>query len=73
MNLSDRTTQILAENLMRQARDDGAFDNLPGAGKPIPDLDEPYDPEWWLKKKMQEDDLSEAFRDYHRMLMQKSS
>ncbi len=26
-----------------------AFDNLPGAGKPIPGLMEPDDPMWWIK------------------------
>ena len=28
----------------------GDFDDLPGAGKPIPDLGESHDPNWWLKK-----------------------
>jgi Domain of unknown function (DUF1992) len=27
----------------------GAFDNLAGAGKPIPGLMEPDDPMWWIK------------------------
>lgn len=71
MRFSDRSVQILTENLIRQARDEGKFDNLRGAGKPIPDLDESYDPDWWLKKKMKEDDLSDAFRDYQRMVLSK--
>jgi hypothetical protein len=71
-SFSERSVQILAENLMRQARDDGKFDNLPGTGKPLADIDEPYDPDWWLKKKMKEDDLSEAFKEYQRTLMQSS-
>lgn len=44
--------QILAEARIRSAMEDGAFENLPGAGKPIPDLDETYDEMWWLKKWM---------------------
>ncbi|MCW8132371.1 MAG: DUF1992 domain-containing protein [Planctomycetota bacterium] len=44
--------QIIAEARIRGAMEAGAFDNLPGAGKPIPDLDETYDENWWLKKWM---------------------
>jgi len=29
---------------IRVAAEKGAFDNLPGAGKPLPNLDEAYDP-----------------------------
>ncbi|VXB89542.1 DUF1992 domain-containing protein [Aeromicrobium sp. 9AM] len=35
---------------VHQAIRRGEFDNLPGAGKPIPDLDAPHDPDWWLKR-----------------------
>ncbi|WP_243059568.1 DUF1992 domain-containing protein [Nocardioides sp. SR21] len=28
----------------------GEFDNLPGAGKPIEGLGETHDPDWWVKK-----------------------
>lgn len=35
---------------VQQAMRRGDFDNLPGAGKPIPDLDAPHDPDWWLKR-----------------------
>ena len=35
---------------VRQAMRRGEFDDLPGAGKPIPDLDAPHDPDWWLKR-----------------------
>jgi hypothetical protein len=34
---------------IRAAEARGAFDNLPGAGKPIPGLMEPDDPDWWVK------------------------
>lgn len=35
----------------------GEFDDLPGAGKPIPDLDRPYDPEWWARKLIERERL----------------
>jgi hypothetical protein len=35
---------------VRQAIERGEFDDLPGAGKPLPDLDGNHDPDWWLKK-----------------------
>lgn len=35
---------------IQQAMRSGEFDNLPGAGKPIPGIDGPYDPDWWLKR-----------------------
>jgi hypothetical protein len=42
---------------VRAAQDSGAFDNLPGTGKPIPNLDQPYDENWWVKQKLQREDL----------------
>lgn len=32
---------------VREPQERGAFDDLPGAGKPIPELDKPWDPERW--------------------------
>jgi hypothetical protein len=46
------------ERRIREAADRGEFDNLPGAGKPIPDLDQPYDELWWVKRKLREENLS---------------
>lgn len=43
-------TRAIAENQIRRMIEEGKLDNLPGAGKPIPDIDEPYDENWWLKK-----------------------
>lgn len=34
---------------IREATDRGEFDNLPGAGKPIPGAGEPDDELWWVK------------------------
>lgn len=48
--LSRRAIELIADNRIRQAEEEGQFDDLPGTGKPIPDIDEPYDPLWWVKK-----------------------
>jgi hypothetical protein len=42
---------------IREAQEEGAFDALPGFGKPIPDLEGPEDPNWWVKKKLREEKL----------------
>jgi hypothetical protein len=34
---------------IREAQERGEFDNLPGTGKPIPGISEPYDENWWVK------------------------
>jgi hypothetical protein len=43
---------------IRDATEKGAFDNLPGAGKPLPNLDEPYDPLWWVKQFVKREEIS---------------
>src|SRR5260221_8672742 len=49
-------TWIEAE--IRVAMNAGAFDNLPGAGKPLPNLDQEYDPLWWVKQLAQREQIS---------------
>ncbi|MFC8040729.1 DnaJ family domain-containing protein [Paenarthrobacter sp. NPDC057355] len=46
------------EYLIRDAMDQGKFDNLKYAGKPIPGLGEHYDPDWWVKGLIQRERLS---------------
>jgi hypothetical protein len=46
------------EAQIRAAREQGAFDNLPGAGKPIPNLDQGYDLLTWVKQLVQREQLS---------------
>jgi DnaJ homologue, subfamily C, member 28, conserved domain len=43
---------------IREATERGEFDDLPGAGKPIPDLDKPFDEMWWVKRKLQSEGLT---------------
>ncbi|RUL90594.1 DUF1992 domain-containing protein [Verrucosispora sp. FIM060022] len=41
--------QASVEAQIRSAQERGEFDNLPGAGKPIPGRGLPYDESWWIK------------------------
>ena len=43
---------------IRVAREGGAFDNLPGAGKPLPNLGQEYDPLWWVKQLVKREQVS---------------
>ena len=46
------------EELIHNAREAGEFDDLEGAGKPIPGITDPYDPDWWVKKLFQREKLT---------------
>ena len=43
---------------IRVAMEKGVFDNLPGAGKPLPNLGQEYDPLWWVKQLAQREQIS---------------
>ena len=43
---------------IREAAERGEFENLPGRGKPIPDLDKSHDENWWIRQKLRSEDLS---------------
>lgn len=43
--------------MIREAQENGEFAHLP-MGKPIPDLDRPYDPLWWVKRWIEREQLS---------------
>jgi hypothetical protein len=49
---------LLRVRSVRDAAERGAFDDLPGAGKPLPALDQTYDELWWIKQKMAPEGLS---------------
>jgi hypothetical protein len=55
--LSERAIQMIAENKIRAAVEAGEFDNLPGLGKPAAIFDEPYDPHWWIRRKLKRESL----------------
>jgi hypothetical protein len=43
---------------IREAAERGEFEDLPGMGKPIPDLDKPHDENWWIRQKLRSEALS---------------
>lgn len=43
---------------IRQAVARGEFDNLPGAGKPIKDLGSTHDPDWWVKRLVEREQIT---------------
>ncbi len=45
---------------IRQAQERGDFDNLPGAGRPLPDRGELYDEDWWLKQWVRREEITGA-------------
>lgn len=46
------------ETALELARRRGDFDNLPGAGKPLEGIDKPRDPDWWIKQKIETEQLT---------------
>jgi hypothetical protein len=52
---ADRAAYV--ETVIQQAIRNGAFDDLPGAGRPLPGLGRPHDPDWWIRRKIQAEDL----------------
>ena len=48
------------EAQIRVAQEQGAFDNLPGAGRPLPDIDQDFDPMWWVKQLARREQISLA-------------
>lgn len=47
--------QGYVERQIRQAQERGEFDDLGGSGRPLPDLDRPYDENWWIRRKLREE------------------
>jgi Domain of unknown function (DUF1992) len=53
----DQRAQFV-EIAIQQAQRRGDFDNLPGAGKPLQSLRQPYDPNWWIRQKIEREKLT---------------
>lgn len=53
---ADRAAVV--EMAIQQAIRRGEFDDLPGAGKPIPGLGETHDPDWWIRRKIETEQLT---------------
>ena len=55
--------ETFVDYLVKKAKAEGAFENLPGEGQPIADLDQPYDELWWAKKLVEREELKQIFRE----------
>src|SRR5438128_12473943 len=53
-----KTWECFIEQQIREAMEEGAFDNLEGKGKPIPNLGIERDPLWWAKKLVEREKVS---------------
>jgi hypothetical protein len=48
------------ERTIREAAERGEFDDLEGSGKPLDILDEPYDPNWWVKRWVEREGIGDT-------------
>lgn len=55
---SESERAAVVEVAIDQAIRRGEFDGLPGAGKPIPGLGASHDPDWWIRRKIQQERLT---------------
>ncbi|MCT9821327.1 DUF1992 domain-containing protein [Microbacterium sp. W1N] len=49
---------MYVETAIQQAIRRGDFDDLPGAGKPLEGLGDHHDPDWWIRRKIQTEQLT---------------
>ena len=49
--------QTWIDRQIEEGRRAGAFDDLPGHGKPIADIDRPRDELWWVKAKLRREEV----------------
>jgi hypothetical protein len=52
------TWETWIDRQIRQGMENGDFDNLPGHGRPLPDLDTVHDEMWWVRKKLRREQVS---------------
>lgn len=55
---ADVSWEQWTDRQIRDAEARGLFDDLPGTGKPLSDLDRPHDDLWWVKKKLKDEGVS---------------
>ena len=55
-SIEDRNAVV--ESALDKAIERGDFDDLPGLGKPLTGLHNSKDPDWWVKAKMDKEDMS---------------
>jgi hypothetical protein len=57
MRVTMQRYESWVDRQVREAIERGEFDNLPGAGKPIPGLNGREDENWWIKSKLEHENL----------------
>ncbi|MEJ1087950.1 DUF1992 domain-containing protein [Microbacterium sp. Mu-80] len=58
MVLNAQNKAEFVETAIQIAIRQGAFDDLPGAGKPIEGLGTHHDPDWWIRRKIETENLT---------------
>jgi hypothetical protein len=51
------TWETWIDKEIRDAMERGEFDDLPGKGKPLPDIDRPRDELWWVRQKLKRENV----------------
>ena len=54
IDLRGKYVEVTIEQAMRR----GEFDDLPGAGKPLSGLGDVHDPDWWIRRKIQRENIT---------------
>lgn len=69
-----QAVQSWVDQAIHQAERQGAFDNLPGAGRPLRDVDTRNDPDWWVKGLVEREklDLGDAMPSVMQLRREKS-
>ncbi len=52
------TWETWIDRQIREGMENGSFDNLPGHGRPLRDLDRAHDDLWWIRDKLRREQLS---------------
>jgi len=55
--MADRYESLIDQQI-REAQERGEFDNLAGAGKPLPKSVSRHDPDWWVKGLIEREKIS---------------
>jgi hypothetical protein len=55
--MSQQHRESSVDRQIREAQERGEFDNLPGAGKPLGDLGDPNDADWWVRNYIKREKL----------------
>jgi hypothetical protein len=52
------TWESWIDKQIRDGIERGEFDDLPGKGKPLPDIDRPRDELWWVRRKLRDENIN---------------